>query len=807
MNFRTIISRCFFPAGLFLCLCLNTFAATEWTSVRSKNFYVIGEASDLELRNVTERLEQFRDVLEQLFPQFAADSKTHANVIIFRDAESFRPFKPKRPDGTPDDGVAGYFLAAESVNYITLAMNGGKTDPFHTIFHEYLHFLLKSRTGKNDLPPWLTEGLAQYYETLEVTADNKVVLGSAPQGRLGLLRRSELLPHNELFSAERTAVHGSANMQRSMFYAHSWLLVHYLLNQGEGKAADRLDRFLRLLGNNASTETALKQVFGIEAAQLNEALRAYLLQPALPGMVEPISPKVASAVENRSSKVPDALAHAYLGDLLHNMNRLGEAETYLRGAIAADNKLSLAHSSLGLLLIRQDKFADAVRHLEVAVVDGSANYFINFNYAYAMSRASATGGFVRRFPEPTAARMREALLKAIALEPGFSPSYRILAFTYFVNGENLSEAASLLEKALSIRPGDESYEILLAKILVRLERYEDARGYLDKLSRNAKDPQVLTEASGLLSSVTKYFKASLQISATPTLRGLPWSPSLVLLKRSWVSESDLTFIERTRELTNLNRVLERPRPGEQRILGSIDRIDCANGSITYNVRSGGQNLKLFGERFDDLRMAVLVNGQHSFKIDCGARLPSNPAVLSFAASADSRTFTRPRLMSITFVPDHFELQTPVQLAASRQVIIENDMLKRVYGTSGRVEDISVNADARWASIRASLRPVGTGEVRVLGTLQTVDCRGNSFAAVAMVGGIRQRFQADADFMPKWFGVESTQASLDCGSSPGVPNVLFTYVKAERGDSGTARLIAMEFLPSGFPMQSLTEPAR
>ncbi len=807
LNFRSIFSRCIFPAGVLLCLCVQVFAASEWTSVRSRNFNVAGEVTETELRDVAERLEQFREVFGQLFPQFGADSKARANVIIFRDADSYRPFKPKRPDGSPDDGIAGYFLAGETVNYITLALRGGKTDPFHTIFHEYIHFLLKSRTGKNDLPPWLAEGLAQYYETLKITADNKVVLGGAPQGRVGMLRRGELLPVSELFSAERTTVHGTASVQRSMFYAHSWLLVHYLLNQGQGSAHDRLERFMRLLSEETSTETALKQVFAIESSQLNEILREYLLRPELPVSIEPVHVTPVVSGEQSAVKISDAQAKAYLGDLLHHMNRLSEAETFLRDAIAADTKVGLAHSSLGLLLIRQEKFAEAARHLETAIAGGSADYFVNFNYAYALSRASGSGGLVTRFPRETAAKMRNALQRAIELEPKFAESYRILAFVDLVNGENLDEAARLLEKGLSIRPGDETFEILLAKVLLRLERYDDARGFAEKLSQRAKDPQVRADAREILSSITQYSKARLQISAMPTARGVPWSPSLLLLKRSWVSETDIAAIERARDITNLNRVLERPRPDEQRVLGTIQRVDCVSGNITYYVRSGRENLRFYGERFDDLRMAVLVTGQHSFKIDCGVRLPTDPAVLSFVPpSADKRLNSRPRLTSITFVPDHFELLTPEQLGGSRQVIIENDLLKRVQGTEERIENESIDPDGRWASIRADLRPLRTGEVRAAGTLESVVCTGNRFSAVGVIRGRKQIFTADEDFLPRWFSAEASQISLACGSSPRVQNVLFTYRRSEGVEDGELNLAALEFMPESFPISSVTGPS-
>jgi tetratricopeptide (TPR) repeat protein len=805
VSFQRFLGKCVFTAIFSLCLSLNSFAASDWTSVKSKNFNLAGEASEAELRIVAERLEQFREIFADLFPELNTGSKARANVIIFRDAESFRPFKPKRPDGTADDAIAGYFLAAENVNYITLAMKGGKSDPFHTIFHEYIHFLLKSHTGKYDLPPWLAEGLAQYFETLEVTAEGNVVIGSAPQNRLLTLRRGDLLTDSDLFSAARTAVHGGAGIQRSMFYAQSWLLVHYLLNRG-GTMRERLARFLPLISHSGSAANALKQIYGIEPGQVGEALRDYLQLPALPLSMEPMSIKTVARTDGPTVKVTEAMTQAYLGDLLHHMDRLGEAETYLRGAVAADRKLVLANSSLGLLLIRQEKWDEAARFLDIAVAENAADYLVHFNYAYALSRASAPGGMVRRFMPGTFSKMSESLKRSIAIEPGFAQSYRLLGFIYLVNGENLPEAASVLTKGLSLKPGDETFEILLAKALVRLERYSEARGYVERLSQQARDPNVRSDAADMLSTIRQYSKARLEISVPEVNKGTPWSPSLVLLKRSWVSDADLETIERDRENNNLNRILERPKQGEQRLLGTIQRVECSGRDIIYNIRANGENLRLFGESFEDLRMAVIVAGQHTFQLDCGVRLPQSPAVLSFTAALDNQPNLRPRLTSVTFVPENFRLQTQEELAASRQVVVENDLLRR--GTASEtIEKGAINLDGRWASVKADLRPLNSGEMRMPGTLEYMDCSGNGLSAVATIDGRRQTFTATKDLMPKWFGVEASQISLACGSSPKKLNVLFTYrVLPQEGARGY-ELLAMEFLPSGFPIQSITGPGR
>ena len=108
--------------GVFaLSLAASASAAEGWVQVRSKNFLVIGDAGERELRQTATRLEQFREAVRTLFPQIKLDGGIRTNVVVFKDAASYTPFKPKRDDGTVDDLVRGYFQAGEDVNYIALS--------------------------------------------------------------------------------------------------------------------------------------------------------------------------------------------------------------------------------------------------------------------------------------------------------------------------------------------------------------------------------------------------------------------------------------------------------------------------------------------------------------------------------------------------------------------------------------------------------------------------------------------------------------------------------------------------------------
>src|SRR5688572_3838219 len=156
---------------LAIILCFLTFvpaqtsvwAKDKWVSVRSKNFFLIGNASEKEIREVGTRLEQFREVFSRLFTKANFSSPVPTTVVVFKSDKSYAPFKS-------NPNTAGYFQPGQDVNYITLTTEvRGEQDPFTVIFHEYTHLLVNNNSA--NVPTWFNEGLAEYYSTVKVTDD------------------------------------------------------------------------------------------------------------------------------------------------------------------------------------------------------------------------------------------------------------------------------------------------------------------------------------------------------------------------------------------------------------------------------------------------------------------------------------------------------------------------------------------------------------------------------------------------------------------------------------------------------------
>ncbi|MBC7795729.1 MAG: DUF1570 domain-containing protein, partial [Pyrinomonadaceae bacterium] len=235
MRFIQTSGLCVLCAFLFVFVSADVSAKDEWLQVRSKNFNLIGNASERDIRKVATKLEQFRETFRQLFTKTNLTASIPTNVVVFKSDGAYKPFKPIRADGKIDNFVAGYFQPGEDVNYITLSTDGEDADTYGTIFHEYVHFIINTSFGKTDVPPWFNEGLAEYYQTFTIEEDQKVKLGLPQSNHLLLLQQNKLIPLETLFKINNYSLGQNANHSRSIFYAESWALIHYLVQGGKSE--------------------------------------------------------------------------------------------------------------------------------------------------------------------------------------------------------------------------------------------------------------------------------------------------------------------------------------------------------------------------------------------------------------------------------------------------------------------------------------------------------------------------------------------------------------------------------------------
>ena len=628
-------------AGLILLLAvpLTIHAKDSWTSVRTKNFFLVGNAGEKDIRKVATRLEQFRDVFARLFPSARFETPVPTTVIVFKSVSSYKPFN--------FGNNAGYFQKGEDVNYITLTTELSAQSPYSVIYHEYVHLLVDNVSG--NAPTWFNEGLAEYYSSFDIEEDRKAHLGDLIPYHLETLREEKLLPLRALFAVDQYSPYYNESGKRGVFYAESWALVHYLILGNGGQRAGQLGKFIQLITTNVKIEDAFTQAFQTTVEAMEKDLKKYIEGHTSKMQVATFDHKLEFDNEMKVAPLTEAEAQAYLGDLLLHIHRLSDAEVRLQQALTLDPKLTMAEASLGILRARQGRFDEAKKALQEAVKGDSNNYLAHYYYAYALSREGMdANNFVQHYEPETTEIMRAELRKAIDLSPTFPESYSLLAFVNIVTGEELDESVSLLKRALALSPGRQDLDLELAQIYLRQQKFDLARETLDPL-RNAKDRQLHMQAESLLNSIKNYEEQISRYRSGPQLRE----------GNSATSAKEEAPPEQLSPSDYLQQALRPLEAGEQRIQGLFIKLDCDNKGTAYFIVQASERLyKIRATALDRVQLVAYTQDAGG-EVSCGPRKTQNNVILTYRPTNDPKD-TRAKIdgdaIALELVPKDFQLK-------------------------------------------------------------------------------------------------------------------------------------------------------
>jgi tetratricopeptide (TPR) repeat protein len=638
-------------------------AKDVWTSVRSQNFFLVGNASEKEIRQVATRLEQFRDVFRRLLPNANFESPVPTTVVIFKSDGAFKPFKPLA-DGKPV-AVGGYFQPGEDVNYIALTTESAAADPFHVIYHEYVHLLVNNTFGRAAVPPWFNEGLAEYYSTFAIEDDRKVYLGRLVDYHLMLLNQQRLIPLNQLFAVDNYALERNRHDVRSLFYAESWALVHYLILANEGKRLPQMGEFLMQVSRGVPTDEAFRKAFQTDTAGMEKELSRYVQSRSFQGKVFTFERKLEFDSQMTAAPLSEAEAEAYLGDLLLHTRRPDEAAARLEHALQLDPALASARASLGMARLRQKRFDDAIQELRKAVAAGAQNYLAHYYLAYAISREGmGENGLARGYTPEQAREMREALGKAIELRPDFPESYHLLAFVDLVTNEKTEEGIALIKKARALAPGNEHYALVLAQLYLRQEKFEEARRTAEPLARENAEPATRAIAQSVLASINSYERQLKSYrAAREAYEKSAGEPRLHVREEvnAGAQTTPQTPAKSDEEMaaealsSALNEALRKPLAGETRVVALLTRIECGPKGLVFVFKAGERPLRLESAGFGGLHI-VAYTPDAGGELSCGPRKTETRAVVTFRPAANARAKTDGSLVALEFVPAAFQLR-------------------------------------------------------------------------------------------------------------------------------------------------------
>ena len=453
----------------------------SWIEVRSPHFVIVSALSDKRTIAVAHDLENFRTAVQLVTRIGRVDERIGTTVYVLPYAVEKLGFKTH---------ISGFFMPQMRANYAAvIPMPVGHLDEI--LKHEYVHFLVRNRDVLS-YPPWLDEGLAEVLQTLTARGD-VLEYGAPTRNRVQWLKSAPWIPFEKVIQTRD--VFGLRSNDIAMFYAQSWLLVHYLMVGRPGHKFDADSRaFLDLIETAAPSAQAFERGFDVPVAQLDGTLRRYADGPAPHRRISLAQALVDTPIEVHPV-APDAIA-AQMGILLMLRGERDEAKRYFDVAIVGNPNNGIALAGLGGYYKLARRFDEALPFYEKALALAPEDAHAELDYAeFVLDRARATQDPAVIQGELKLARQH--LARSYALDPGNPETLAMNGVSYMFIGEPLLKALESLNAAHKLLPSQPAIKLLLAEAYAESGERETAMELLLSLVAWS-DPQVAEQASLLL---------------------------------------------------------------------------------------------------------------------------------------------------------------------------------------------------------------------------------------------------------------------------------------------------------------------
>jgi tetratricopeptide (TPR) repeat protein len=605
----------------------------KWMEVHTAHFSVITDAGDKRGREVALRMEQMRAVFGQLLLKDKLKMPVPVTVIALKSDKQYGMVAPAK-----QSMAGGFYVPGADRVYIVL--NLFEADPWRAVAHPLAHYLLNF-----NYPPaqgWFDEGLAEYFGSIQI--GKQVEIGGdpevapewhedvfeeirrdprAPQSLTQLLSSPVWLSMVDLFSMKHDGSGTREGMHNTLYYAQSWMVVHYLVNKNKMPEAGTY--FDLVLNQKVPVEKAMVQAFDMSPAQMEDAVKEYFkslsglgiaLDQAKKPIVDPVNtqqpdhfvlPFDTDEIGMTATSVKDEDAKALIGDVMTRVpERRDQALRDLRQLTADPKDNEAAHRGLAGDDLRQKRFDAAADELEKATELNPQDPWIwYYRAALKYQRAQATRQEMRGL-----ANMMQDLRAVADWYPELADAYNMLGMAR-VEGGGINSALEAQRQAIALAPRNVEYQFNLGQIYVAGKKWDLAREVFTRLKAGPDRVAASAAKQQLddLETLQKYGVRPQRAGASAVRAGAPAADASSAQDQD--DEADAAP----------KPVAVKPRPtGPMQFLkGKIVSSDCSKSpEATVTILSGMTTYKLHASDYKSLQ----VIGEEQFSCEWKNRLVS-----------------------------------------------------------------------------------------------------------------------------------------------------------------------------------------
>ena len=610
----------------------------KWLRINSAHFSVLTDAGDDKGRETATRIEQMRDIFAQLFRKTKLRLPEPLDVIALRSDEEYirlAPLRQGRPISAP-----GFFLAGEDRNFVVLDL--AAEDSWRAASREFARLLLNF-----NYPPtqdWFDEGFAQYFSSLRL-GDNQAQMGGDPMqnrpweqalpGQSSAVSNSpksfvELLNRPWLPMPDLFMMRATPSGYPPMFYAQSWIVMHYLLNQNKLSEAGAYFGLVEI--QKLPVEQAIQQAFGVTTAQFEQTVKDYF--HSLSWTQSPASAKPANAAGSTGSAyqflsvleagqvgssvldITEAQAQALVAEVMvrlpeHRDQGQKELET-----VISDPKTenAIAYRGLAWAHLERKEFDQANEELARAMELDGRDPWVRYYMALVKFKAAQTS----RKPIQGVSNMIQDLVAVVDWNPDFAEAHNMLAMGRLAGG-GVHAATDSIRVAIQLSPRNQQYLLNLAQIDLAGKKWDDATGLLERL-KNSLNPEIAQAARKNLEDLPTLKK----YGVLPQESAAPQAPPATKPKAQPPISADKEDEESSSEQ---NATATEPALDRRKVLflkGKLTSVDCSQSpAATLTVRSGTRTFRL---RIDNYKSLLLVGAD-----DFSCEWMDRPVVVNYKA--------------------------------------------------------------------------------------------------------------------------------------------------------------------------------
>lgn len=467
MGVRGVVSLLCVAAAILLTVPQAHAQDGVWMRAESENFIVYSRGRERPLRDAVRSLEHFNDVLHERTGAPRPETPVKLTLYLLRDREALQIVWP----GAAHDIAGFYTYQPEQVAAFAISDDRGwQGGAQQVLFHEYAHHFMMQYFHA-PYPAWYVEGFAEYMATVDFDHRGTLVGRPSDAREVELVRvaRQQLLPMDAVLSgmpAEADA--------RSLFYAQSWLMVHYMFSAPERQSA--FNAYMRGIRQGVEPVQAFESAFGMSAGQFRTVLTNYM-QGTIQYTVYPNIELEDSAITiTRMPRSADdlILQNARLRRLRGDNAELVESIVNQAARFPGDSYA--AHSAAYAELLRNPARARelAAPLLEANAQDFEAQYITGRSY-FAEAEAAEEGR------DAAMAQARRHFVRAFRVNPNHVPT-----LYYYVRTQNVypmpDDVLDVLVQAHLLAPQVDEIRFNLAIHLLNGRRFSDAAQILGPIA-------------------------------------------------------------------------------------------------------------------------------------------------------------------------------------------------------------------------------------------------------------------------------------------------------------------------------------